>query len=142
MRIKSLTISIPAGNYIARIERAEEKTSRSGNSQLVEVALRIAGPTCAGMAVYDHLIIAGKSSGAVFYGVRRLRSLLVALGFDPDDEFEPENLVGKVVEVTIKSGKDDPIWGPQVEVVAYGAVDEEDLEVVADEAFTDFIIPV
>lgn len=111
------------GEYTMPIERCEERIPHSGNGKHLFVQLRSAGPDAIGAVVFDHITLESNSRGAVYYGARKLKQLLRAVGLEGCTEFEPLDLIGKIVRVTIRMKHTDK-WGWQPEVVAYSKAEE------------------
>ena len=127
------------GDYTMPIERCEERVPHSGDGNQLFVQMRSSGPDAIGAVVFDHITVESSSRGAVYYGALKLNQLLSAVGLDGCTEFEPSDLIGKIVRVTIRLKHTDK-WGWQPEVIAYSKAEEtpaSDSESDTDESEAD-----
>lgn len=135
---KSIT-ELHDGEYTTPIERCEERIPHSGDGSQLFVQMRSSGPDAIGAVIFDHITVKSSSRGAVYYGALKLNQLLSAVGLDGCSEFEPSDLIGKIVRVTIRLKHTDR-WGWQPEVIAYSKVEEtpaSDIKSDTDESEAD-----
>ena len=127
------------GEYTMVFEKSEERIPYSGIGNQLFIMLRSVGPDAIGAVAFDHITLESNSRGAVYYGARKLKQLLVAVGLGDRSSFEPAELIGKVVRATIRMKHTDK-WGWQPEIVAYSKAEEtpaSDSEPDTDESEAD-----
>lgn len=71
--------AIPAGEYAAKIDKAELKATNHGNGQYIKLQLRITGPTHANACVFTNLNIVNQNETAERIGKQQLRSIMEAI---------------------------------------------------------------
>lgn len=95
---KTPMTAIPKGIYIAQAEKAELKTTKSGDGVFVEIMWRVQGPSYEGACVFDRMNIDNRSERAKQIGLAQMGQLQKAVGALFSDT---SDIVGRVCQISV-----------------------------------------
>jgi len=84
---------IPEGMYLCSIEKAKPKSTRKGQAML-NVCYNVEDGDYTGQKIFTNVMLEGAGAG---FGA----ALLKAVKIDPTEDFEPDDLIGKELMVTV-----------------------------------------
>lgn len=97
--------ALPAGEYAVKIDKAELKTTNSGDGQYIKLQLRVTGPTHVNACVFTNLNIVNRNETAERIGKQQLRSIMEAINLQTITD--TDQLIGGVMLVKISCQPDD-----------------------------------
>lgn len=97
---KSEFTPIPAGTYMAVIDKAEIKTNKAQTGRYINVALKITSPQYAGRIIFYPVVFESREEKAFESGQKNLRDLMEACVLSSLSD--TDQLLGKTVQVKVK----------------------------------------
>lgn len=97
---KSEFSPIPAGTYMAVIDKAEIKTNKAGTGRYINVALKITGPQYAGRIIFYPVVFESREEKAFESGQKNLRDLMEACCLSSLSD--TDQLLNKTVQMKVK----------------------------------------
>lgn len=110
---------VPAGKYIARIEKCEVKDAKSGKGQYLNIMWKLSGPTHAGRVVFDMINFRHQNPTAQDIGLRQLSGLISAAGIARLDD--SDQLIGATCEIKVSIREQDG-RDPENQVKSYSSL--------------------
>lgn len=110
---------IPAGVYIARVESAEVKPTKTGGEK-ISVQFSVADGQYANRRVWANINTRNQSTEAQAIGQRQLRSFARAVGCPDATTTDP--FLGKYCKIKVKIRKDEQ-WGDSNDITGYEMLD-------------------
>jgi hypothetical protein len=90
---------IPAGRYIASIEKVEIRDTKSGTGSYLNIQWKVTGPKYAGRVIFDTINHRNQSVKAQEIGLRQLSGLLAATGIKRLED--TDQLIGLSAEIKV-----------------------------------------
>ncbi len=123
---------LSAGNYGAKITKAELSNNKAGTGKYIKLELTLlGGKGIKGRRVFDYLTVQHSNPQVVQIALGKLKKLIKASGQDPDSVQDTSELIGSMVSVGLKIQNDEK-YGPQNKIVDFSEFNEELLEKTAD----------
>lgn len=110
---------LPPGEYLARVTDSEVTYSKAGN-QIAKFTLTIESGPFAGRKIWDQIIIQGTALKAVEIGLKKLKSMAVALGHpNPNLVQDTEEFHGMAAVIKLKTKPGENGYEDQNQVSRY-----------------------
>ena len=113
---KPTFVPLPAGTYTARVDEIEEKSTKNGDGQYLQITWEIIGGDFAGRKIWDRLNVVNPNETAQRIGRERLVQLAAAAGIT--NLTDTNELYRKVVSLRLMV-KTDANYGDRNEVKGY-----------------------
>lgn len=109
---------IPAGEYVAQIQKSELVDTKDGTGKYIKTSWKITDQVQNGRVFFSNFNIMNKSDKAVQIGMAQLKSLLMCAGSQGFVLKDPADLVGLECLVKLKIRTSDQ-YGDQNEVASF-----------------------
>ena len=114
---KPTFMPLPAGSYVARVDEIEEKSTKSGDGQYLQITWEILDGEFAGRKIWDRLNVVNPNETAQRIGRERLIQLAAAAGIATLTD--TNDLYRRVVTLRLIV-KSDANYGDRNDVKGYG----------------------
>ena len=102
---------VPPGWYNAAITDAEVKQTKKGDGRYLLLKHQIIGPTRQGRVIHQYLNFDNPSQTATLIGLRELKGLLKAVGIEPNQFDESDELIGKHLKIKVVIRPETLLYG-------------------------------
>lgn len=95
----------PEGEYELRVVKSEYKPTKSGENNMIALALRVEGADGDGVALVNHYLVTpkdGDQASTTRMRLRELKRFLVSFGWDLSKGFDPESEAENLTGLTGK----------------------------------------